>query len=664
MVAAKNRNFHIGGVQQPLFVPESNWVAPTSLPDLSSFGEIALDTETRDDGLAAGKGPGWVHGNGWICGVSAAWDGGCIYIPLRHPETDCFDKTLVGKWLEKLFQQRTRFVFHNAPYDIGFIRSEWGLLPPEFLDDTTLMAVMLDENRDGYSLDALCKEVGLPGKDETLLREAANAYGFNAKSELWKMPGRYAGPYAEQDAVATLALARHFRPLMEAEGVMGAYQTEIDLIPCTVEMRWRGVACNTERAERGMDELFVMRDNMLVDISHRLARKVTIDNVRSAKWMEGVFTDEGIPFPRTKTGLGSFKNDWMFKSTHWLPRLCAQVEQLTGGAEKFLGGYILNYAHKGRIHASINQFKSDDGGAKTHRVSYSDPPLQQMPSRTKYKDDILTPEIISRIRSCFEPEPGEFWFAPDFSQQEYRLIIHYAYLNGLPTAEAAVGRYIENPRTDYHQMVADMTGLPRPRAKDVNFAKAYGAGLGKFCEMTGMSEEEGLAVMTQYDEEMPFVKALADKVKSLADSRGYIRLIDGARMHYSRYEPSYRESGEAYFAPCPIELAEKRWPRRRLKRAFTHKSMNALIQGSAARQTKKAWVALWKAGIFPLLQIHDEYGISVARNAAGLQLSKDVVDMMTNVIKLRVPVVVDAEFGTHWGNAKYSWDDAIEKFGA
>jgi hypothetical protein len=144
-------------------------------------------------------------------------------------------------------------------------------------------------------------------------------------------------------------------------------------------------------------------------------------------------------------------------------------------------------------------------------------------------------------------------------------------------------------------------GLTRRRAKDVNFAKAYGAGVKKFALMTGMTLEEAAAVMGQYDGEMPFVKELNEICEREAQNRGYIRMIDKARARTSTtgsragserrasrgWAPSYP------MAPCRIEEARERcandnhpWFGKAVRRADTRKAMNRLIQGSAARQTR------------------------------------------------------------------------------
>jgi DNA polymerase-1 len=371
-----------------------------------------------------------------------------------------------------------------------------------------------------------------------------------------------------------------------------------------------------------------------------------------------------VRFPKDFKGRGSFDKRWMQLDEHWLPRLCVRAKAYYEAAEKFIGNYIFGYAHNDRIHASVNQFKSEDGyGTKTYRFSYSDPPLQQAPSR----DDLASTEI----RGCFEAEPGEKWGKKDYSQQEYRLIVSYAVLNGLDRAEEAAQQYRDDPKTDFHSMVAEMTGLERKPAKDTNFAKSYGAGIKKFAAMINKPEAEAEAIMRQYDEKLPFNAQLYQKCQKLAESRGYMVLLDGARIHYDTWEPTWlsRDERSVGYAlgspykmnPCGLEEARARlqeqghpWFHKRLRRADCRKAMNALIQGGAARQTKMAMRECWREGLVPLLQMHDELNFSLTSEKDG----KKIDAIMRDVVKLKVPMLVDAGYGPSWGTAKSSWKDA------
>ena len=667
---------YANGNQRPLFVPEATW-EPKPLPDLRRVKEIGLDTETKDEGLQAGRGPGWVYRAGYVAGFSIAWgpegQEQKAYFPLRHPESENVDLDAARRWLED--HRHLRWVMQNAPYDLGWLRTEFNLTPPEVLDDTTAMSVMLDTNELSYSLDAIASRCGVPGKDETLLNEYAAVTGFHPKTDIWRMPVQYVAPYAEDDALATLRCARSMRPQILEEGSGAAYQIEMELIPLIQEMRWRGIRIDLDHAERSKAELLRLRDEAFQTLSERLGRRVGMEEIGRSKWLAEVFEGEGIQYPRTAAttrfpdGQPSFTagvTGWMHKHEHWLPQLIVKADKFNNAAEKFIQGYIIDYAHRGRLHASINQFMSEDEatgarvGTRSHRFSFSDPPLQQMPSRD--------PDFKSMIRGCFLPEPGERWCRIDYSQQEYVLMVHFAYRMRLRKAVEFAQRYRDNPKTDFHKLVIEWTGLERTPAKQASFAKAYGAAIPKFALLLGRPEAEAREIMEKYDAEVPFVGELAEQCKRLAGRRGWIKLIDGARLKYPFWEGPWMDwvakkeatARGCNLDPCRLEEAQRRastpdhpWFQARLRRADTRKAMNGLIQGSAARQTKKAMRDCWQAGIVPLIQIHDELGFSVDNAATGEEAAR----LMREAIKLEIPVSADCEFGPNWAEAKMSWED-------
>lgn len=655
--------------QMPMgfMLPETDWTAPTSLPDLTGRGALTIDLETRDDGLAAKMGSSWYRRGGYVTGVTLAVPGRSFYAPVRLPDTYCLDHDTIGDWIRHhLRDQERRGLrprFHNASYDLGWLWAEWDIDPPDEVDDTMGMDFMLEENHLSYSLDNCCARVGIRGKDEVMLRQAAEVYGVDPKSGMWKIPGRYQAPYAEQDGTATTELAEHHLAQLESQGLMDAYQLEADLIPLTHHMRRRGVRVNTDRAERTRKRLLSVSQECLDELTRQypIGRRWAIEDVRSPITMARVFTAEGVPFPKTEKGNDSFSNEWMSKRDHKLPQLCSRALKYHDAGEKFVGNYILGYSHMGRIYAEIHSTRDETGGTITTRFSYSDPPLQQMPSRDE--------DIARDIRAIFEPEEGEIWAAVDYSQQEFRLMVHYASVCQMEGADRPVAMYIDNPDTDFHNMVVDITGIPRRKAKDVNFAKAFGAGPGKFATMVGVTFDEAKEQMAEYDEKLPFVSRLAEYCQKVASQRGYIRMIDGTRGRFPRWEPRWvdrekvreiqqrrRTMGLPQFdtAPCDLDEANRRredpehpWHGQRLRRAFTHKAMNKLIQGSAARQMKRAMRACWRERIVPLLQMHDELDLSVGSR----ETAERVGEIMRDVIKLVIPVKTDIEYGVNWGRA-------------
>jgi DNA polymerase family A/Toprim domain/CHC2 zinc finger len=398
---------------------------------------------------------------------------------------------------------------------------------------------------------------------------------------------------------------------------------------------------------------YTQRDAALAELSQQLGCAISMHEIQGKKWLVETFDRLNVKYPRTEKGNASFtagKNGWMTGHKHWLPPLIATANKYNKAAVDFVEK-IIAYSVNGRVHAEINPHRSEDNGTKSFRFSYSNPPLQQMPSRDE--------EIAPLIRSIFLPEENEFWAKPDASQQEFRLVVHYANQHKLRKAADAVARYRDDPDTDFHVLTATITALDRTSAKNVNFAKIYGAGVKKFALMIGKPLQEAQRIYAQYDRELPFLLQLSKIYTRLARRQGYIVLYDGARRHFDKFAPGGKWKSGA--GPCPHEEALERikdpnhpWYRRGpLYRADTHTALNALIQGSAARHTKLWMRACWREGIIPLLQMHDCLDCSVtSREQAEL-----VARLGCEAVQLDVPMRVDLKYGRNWGDAKHTWQE-------
>jgi len=617
-------------IQQPLFTPETEWVMPEELKNLKGVKEIAVDLETNDPDLKE-LGSGNVIGNGHIAGVSLAIEGWAGYYPIQHEQGGNMDRALVIDWLKDLFNQEyTTFIFHNAMYDVCWLKAA-GINIKGKIVDTMIAASLIDENRLSYQLNALSKHYGGLGKDEKVLYNAAKEYGVDPKKDLWRLPAMFVGQYAERDAEATLKLWQRLHRELHDQELIDIFRLETQLFPCLIEMRFKGVRVDLEKAHKIKKNLMEREQKILNKIKDLTGFDVEIMAARS---IAKAFDKLKLPYDRTaKSNEPSFTKNFLQNHPHELAQSIADAREINKAHSTFIDS-ITKHAHKGRIHADINQIRSDQGGTVTGRFSMSNPNLQQIPARH--------PELGPLIRSIFIPEENCKWGSFDYSQQEPRILVHYAKLQNLPGVHEIVDAYKAGD-ADFHKVVADMAGIKRKQAKTINLGLMYGMGKNKLMAELGLMKESAEKLIRQYHSRAPFVKQLMDNVSRKANDRGKIRTLLGRACHFDLWQPTQF----GIFKPLPLEQARKEYDEP-LKRAFTYKALNKLIQGSAADMTKKSMVALYKKGIIPHIQIHDEVDISVESDKKAEQ----IVQIMEEAVVLQVPNKVDYESGTNWGDIK------------
>jgi DNA polymerase I-like protein with 3'-5' exonuclease and polymerase domains len=624
-----------------MFTPKTEWVPPHELPDLSEAKTIAIDVETKDPNLKT-KGPGWPTGDGEVVGYAVAVDGWKGYVPIRHGGGGNIDERIVNNWMKKVCESPAEKVMHNAQYDAGWLR-RMGFKVNGRIIDTMVIASLLDENRFSYSLNALSFEYLSKTKSEKNLTEAARDFGVDPKAELWKLPSMHVGPYAEVDAELTLELWNYFKPLISKEDLWSVVNLELDVLPVLIDMTWKGVRVDQDRVERTRDFLLKEEKSMLAKIKHVTGMNV---EVWAAQSLAKAFDTVGINYPKTEKGAPSFTKSFLSEHNHELPKMILRTRDLNKTHGTFINTIMKHTAHDGRIHSHINQIRSDDGGTVSGRISMSNPNLQQIPARD--------PELGPMIRSLFLPEENEQWASIDFSQQEPRILVHYAHAYGksqghdMKGVQEFVDGYQNDPDMDFHTMVADMANIPRKQAKTINLGMMYGMGVNKLSDQLDIPVEEAKGLVKQYHERVPFVKMLMHGVMNKLNSRqssGSIRSILGRKCRFDLWEPDTFAMNKA----LPLKDAlNEHGPTTRLKRAYTYKALNRLIQASAADMTKQAMVDIHKLGITPLIQIHDEVAVSVSND----HQVDSIVHAMENAVKLGVPSKVDVEIGPSWGESK------------
>ena len=610
---------------------EKDWVPPEVFPDLRDCKFMAIDLETNDPNLTT-LGPGWARGDGFIVGVAIAAGDFVGYYPIAHEGGGNIPQNKVMKWLaEQLATPDIPKVMHNATYDAGWLR--WaGVKIQGSIIDTMVAAPLLNENRFSYSLNNLARDYLNERKDERTLRAAAEDYGFDPKGEMWRLNSRFVGAYAEKDAELTLKLWNHFKVELKQQSLMDVFNIETSLIPVMLDMREKGVKVDVDNAEQVKKTLSWRKQDLIKEIKHETGINVEPWVARS---VASVFDHHGIYYNKTENnGQPSFTKAFLQACPHPIAAKILRLRELDKATNTFIDN-ILKFAHNGRIHCEFHQLRSDDGGTVTGRFSSSNPNLQQIPARD--------PEIKAMIRGLFVPDEGCKWGSFDYSSQEPRLLVHWCASVGpkyrSPMIDEVVAEYHRGD-ADFHQMVADMAGISRKQAKTVNLGIMYGMGVGKLSHTMDIDTTQAKELLSTYHNKVPFVKGLADLVSAQASQHGQIRTISGRLCRFDMWEPKTF----GYNKPMKREEAEKEYGPV-LRRAFTYKALNRLIQGSAADQTKVAMAECYKEGLVPLLTVHDE----LCFNVESEEQASRIKEIMETSMELKVPSKVDQELGDNWG---------------
>ena len=617
-------------MQKIIFKPQTEWLPPEEFPDLSSHDEIAIDLETKDPELTK-MGSGAIIGKGEVVGIAVAVEGWCGYYPIAHGGGGNMDKSMVLKWFQDVLNTNAVKIFHNAMYDVCWIRS-MGLKINGTIIDTMIASALCDENQFRFDLNTCAKRYVGTGKDEAALYAAAKEWGIDPKGEMYKLPAMYVGQYAEKDAAITLQLWQYLKTEIVNQDIQSIFDLEIQLFPCLVDMRFLGVRVDVQQANQLKKQLVAEEQSSLLKVKKETGIDIQIWAARS---IAKVFEKLNLPYDRTeKTSAPSFTKNFLQNHPHPVVQKIAQAREVNKAHTTFIDT-ILKHSHKGRIHAEINQLRGDNGGTVTGRFSYSNPNLQQIPARNK--------ELGPMIRSLFIPEEGHTWGVFDYSQQEPRLVVHYAGLQNLYGVDDVLDSYNNDPDTDFHTIVADMANIPRSQAKTINLGLFYGMGKNKLQAELGVDKETSDGLFKQYHDRVPFVKQLMDNVMQRAQQRGQIRTLLGRLCRFHLWEPNMFGMHKAMTHDAALL---EHGPG--IRRAYTYKALNKLIQGSAADMTKKAMIELYKEGIIPHIQVHDELDISIK----DPEHAKKIKEIMESAVELEVPNKVDYESGPNWGTIK------------
>ena len=627
-------------MQLPMFVPESSWKLPDmgSLPSWKGAKRIDFDVETCDPQLKK-MGPG-VRRDGYVAGLAfKIYDGPGAYLPVQHLTGKNLPPEKVFAYLRDQFKDfEGEVVGANLSYDIDYAMENGIEFPKCTFVDVLLADVLLDENHFSYSLENVCKRHGLEGKDETLLREAAETYGVHPKSELYKLPPKFVGQYGMGDVTRPSECWDIIKPKLEAARLDRVWRLESDVLPILVGARRRGVRVDLDQLDV-VDDMARSHQQVFIDYCQRyLGLRLSFEDLTLAEPLAKVLETIGVSVPRTaKSKKPEIHNEMLARCENQAARLMLTMRKANVIRNTFVSG-VRRHLIGDRLHCTFQQLKGSQKGdndsdkskgAGPGRMSSKNLNLQNQPNPKK--DPVFGPAW----RRIFVPDEGAIWACCDYSQQEPRVCVHYAEKYQFPKAVEAANAFRNDPTTDNHQMMAELTGLKRSDAKQVLLARMYGQGNKTLCQKLGLPlktikkrfgdiekeievpGDECQSIINRFNRELPYVQAFARACTKYANQHGHIRTLSGRRVNFKRVDGEF-------------------WK--------TYKATNNKIQGSGADIMKKAAIELEKAGIKVQLYVHDEVDFS----ASSYEEARHAGNVMRDAIQLRVPMKVDVEVGPNW----------------
>lgn len=627
-------------------------------PELQRFPYFAYDTE--------GTGLNWQSG-ARVFGFSISTpDGKDYYYDIRQ-------QPRAWEWFRDTVRQldrSTRLICHNAPFDYHLSRVSGVTIPLGLFDDTCIRACLLNEHYFSYELDNLAKSI-LGRQKVDIIPELADLFGGRRTRNvqmpnLHRAPVEVVAPYAKRDTRITLELWEWQEGEIERQNrlpgqpVSRIISFERDLFPIIVRREERGIRVDTSAAELAQEGLTAQIEpiqkrldgicGFAVNVNSNSGKNSHMHKVfqpkqgRDGHW----YANNGERLAKTPGGGPSLARDVLQQLSHPAAKLIEELRGLYRLRDTFLGQHVLGHEVNGRVYPRINQNKGEDGGTGTGRLSYADPAMQQIPARDKAKSSV--------IRPIFLPEEGHSWVSTDKSSFEVRVFAHLA--NSPPLTR----KYQEDPHTDGHAYVAQVTGLPRdakpeggPYAKQLNLSMIFNQGEGTTAEKMGLpwfwdeflpqgkadkpenyiryrkAGPEAKAVIENYHREFPGIREFAKNARRLAEDSGYVFTKMGRRLRFPRGFKAYKASG-------------------------------LLIQATAADWNKQNWMLINEAmdgeGEM-ILNIHDGYELSIPKGREEA-VARRVKEHVEGYERSRIPLILEIQPpGKNWWDS-YSGDTWIK----
>lgn len=559
-------------------------------------------------------------------------------------------------WISAQMSKAKTVVCHNVKFDAHFSRESGINIPPSAMVCTAIRASLIDEHLVQYKLDYLAKKYLKRGKVHV-----------EDKTKMAELEFEKAELYGTVDAELALELYQWQEKEIEKQDLHKVVALERALTPHLYDQERGGILVDDKAAEKAMADLKVRIDEIQTRLDAMAGFKVNPNPSGSISQLfqpkqgeDGVWRAiDGTPLDLTDGGKPSFDADALKSMKHPAAAVILKVRKLKKARDTFLARHVLGHMDPKtkKVYPHINQTKGDEGyGTGTGRLSYNGPALQQIPSRDK--------EVAEIVRPIFLPDPGQDWVYGDLDQHEFRVFAHYTHDPGI------LEIYRQNPDADFHQLVADLTGLPRSakaageaNAKQVNLGIVFSMGAGLLAMKMGLpyteevvkfgnreprvllrAGQETLEVLNKYHAKIPGVKKIINEASSIAKSRGYVKTMFGRHIRFPNRDFAYKAAGLVYQGSS-ADLNK-------------YNIINAcsLLRGSNSRF---------------LLNIHDEYSMSMDRSDIKNGLVHEIKDVIQkrppfmfqgscgweeDRLELRVPIRIDFKKGSSWWGANNGED--------
>jgi DNA polymerase I-like protein with 3'-5' exonuclease and polymerase domains len=595
--------------------------------------DLVYDTET--------SGLDWKHHSpvGYVVGAidaHAGAAGSTVYVPVRHggggnimggrpmkTPTDAIEVHSFEVELAKAFGDRNRtkttgrIVGHHMKFDCH-MSANAGILLGRRLACTQNMAAMLDEYARSYSLDNVATALKVtPKAGQPLYEHMALRFGTAADKKVmarfWEMPGNdpILEEYTVGDGITTAEVWLKQMPQIVEEGMSVVADLENDLIWTLFRMERRGIKVD-------LDEVEGLKRSIEETVTRLLAEFPPGFNPRSPLAMRTAMDKAGYTdWPTTEAGNPSFTEKWLKKNP--LGQKIVEIRQMSNLNNSFVGPLQSTHVYKGRVHATLNQLKSDDKGTISGRFSCSDPNLQQVPKHNK--------AIAKPYRKLFVADEGYVFWERDYSQAEPRLFAHYSGDENLTRG------YNAQPFVDAHTTVAKMLGVERdPTAKRMNMGIFTGMQPRTFSEHMGWPIDVATEKFNAWFAAFPGVRQFQNNAKARLASRGYVFTLLGRR--------------------CRLETKQ-----------YAYKATSKIIQGGSADLLKWKLLEMDRFcedngdRVQVLMTVHDSFNGQFEDSPEGRALFAEVerimVDVQTPPFNLKVPFVAEGHEGPNWSVASF-----------